>query len=36
MSRAVVGVERAWARVACELGYFDQAHMANEFRRITG
>ena len=26
----------SWARVAHEAGYFDQAHMANEFRRLTG
>jgi AraC-like DNA-binding protein len=26
----------AWARIALEAGYCDQAHMANEFRRLTG
>jgi AraC-like DNA-binding protein len=35
--RRVHGDGRAdWARVAAEHGYFDQAHMINEFRAMTG
>jgi len=26
----------AWAEVAYACGYYDQSHLANEFRRITG
>jgi AraC-like DNA-binding protein len=34
---AVQGDPRpSWARVALETGYFDQAHMTNEFRRLAG
>ena len=25
-----------WARVAVEAGYYDQSHLINEFREITG
>ena len=25
-----------WARIAVESGYYDQSHLSNEFRRITG
>jgi AraC-like DNA-binding protein len=31
-----MGAEADWARVAVECGYFDQAHMINEFRALTG
>jgi AraC-like DNA-binding protein len=31
-----VGGEVDWARAAFECGYFDQAHMINEFRALTG
>jgi len=30
------GTERGLARVAVEVGYFDQAHFANEVRALTG
>jgi AraC-like DNA-binding protein len=25
-----------WARIAVDAGYYDQAHLGNEFRRVTG
>jgi AraC-like DNA-binding protein len=28
--------KQSWARVAVQSGYFDQAHMIHEFRRLTG
>jgi AraC-like DNA-binding protein len=31
---AASGVE--WAEVAYACGYYDQSHLVNEFRRITG
>ncbi|MEV0718219.1 helix-turn-helix domain-containing protein [Asanoa sp. NPDC050611] len=31
-----VGPDRDWARAAVEVGYFDQAHMVNDFRALTG
>ncbi len=31
-----VGGEVDWARAAFECGYFDQAHLINEFRALTG
>ncbi|MDG4820359.1 AraC family transcriptional regulator [Asanoa sp. WMMD1127] len=33
---AVGGPDRDWARAAHEVGYFDQAHMVNDFRALTG
>lgn len=30
------GVSRSWAELACHAGYADQAHLAREFREITG
>ncbi len=31
-----VGPDGDWARAATEVGYFDQAHMVNDFRALTG
>lgn len=36
LERVEAGPVRSWARLACEAGYCDQAHLANEFRRLTG
>jgi AraC-like DNA-binding protein len=30
------GEEQDWARLANELGYFDQAHLINDFRKMVG
>ena len=30
------GVEPDWPQLALDLGYFDQAHLINDFRSITG
>ncbi len=30
------GVEPDWSQLALDLGYFDQAHLINDFRSITG
>jgi AraC-like DNA-binding protein len=35
MEAAVRG-RQSWARLAVQSGYFDQAHMIHEFRRLTG
>lgn len=34
--RVVRSGDRRWADVAAACGYFDQAHLVNEFRRLTG
>ena len=38
MQRAVTAIGRGGelARVAVELGYFDQAHLANDLRALAG
>jgi AraC-like DNA-binding protein len=36
IERANEGKEPDWAQLALELGYFDQAHLINDFRSITG
>jgi AraC-like DNA-binding protein len=40
LNRAVAEADRvprpAWARIAVEAGYYDQSHMIQEFRSITG
>ena len=38
LERAIelAGLGAAWAEVAYACGYYDQSHLANEFRRITG
>jgi AraC-like DNA-binding protein len=36
LTRIGSGEGVAWARVACEAGYCDQAHLVNEFRTLTG
>jgi AraC-like DNA-binding protein len=38
LDRAIelAGSGMAWAEVAYACGYFDQSHLVNEFRRITG
>ena len=33
---APVGGRRSWARIADRCGYFDQAHMINDFRALSG
>jgi AraC-like DNA-binding protein len=30
------GAELDWVQLALELGYFDQAHMINDFRSVVG
>jgi AraC-like DNA-binding protein len=25
-----------WARIAVDAGYYDQSHLINDFRRVTG
>lgn len=35
-SRVVPGVDIDWARLATDLGYYDQAHFIHEFRRVVG
>jgi AraC-like DNA-binding protein len=36
IARIPDGRQADWARVAAECGYFDQAHLSNEFRALTG
>jgi len=36
VERFSVNEEPCWAELALELGYFDQAHLINDFRSITG
>jgi len=36
IERAHSGTEPDWPQLALELGYFDQAHLINDFRSITG
>lgn len=36
IERANAGVEPDWPQLALDLGYFDQAHLINDFRSITG
>jgi AraC-like DNA-binding protein len=36
IERANHGVQPDWAQLALDLGYFDQAHLINDFRSITG
>jgi AraC-like DNA-binding protein len=33
---ATEGGEIDWARLALDLGYYDQAHFGNDFRRYVG
>jgi AraC-like DNA-binding protein len=36
LERMHSGERLDWARMAAELGYFDQAHLINDFKSITG
>ncbi|GAA1865557.1 hypothetical protein GCM10009687_36220 [Asanoa iriomotensis] len=36
LQRLLDTVDGDWARAAAEVGYFDQAHMVNDFRALTG
>lgn len=36
MERLNVGAQPDWAQLALELGYFDQAHLINDFKSILG
>jgi AraC-like DNA-binding protein len=36
IERFYIGGEPDWSQLALELGYFDQAHLINDFRSITG
>jgi AraC-like DNA-binding protein len=36
LARTAMDGEVDWARAAAECGYFDQAHLINEFRALTG
>jgi AraC-like DNA-binding protein len=36
LERIHAGTPPDWARLAVELGYFDQAHLINDFKSITG
>jgi AraC-like DNA-binding protein len=36
VERLNTGARLNWAQVALDLGYFDQAHLVNDFRSITG
>lgn len=36
VERSNSGEELDWSQLAVELGYFDQAHLINDFRSITG
>ena len=36
IERSHTGEEPDWPQLALELGYFDQAHLINDFRTITG
>jgi AraC-like DNA-binding protein len=36
IERAHSGQPSDWSQLALELGYFDQAHLINDFRKLTG
>jgi AraC-like DNA-binding protein len=36
VDRVLDGDESSWAAIATSSGYYDQAHMTNEFRALTG
>ena len=36
LANVAVGADYGWAALAQDLGYFDQAHFGNEFRRLVG
>lgn len=36
VERTNAGVQPDWSQLALDLGYFDQAHLINDFRSITG
>jgi len=36
VERLNAGVRLNWSQVALDLGYFDQAHLVNDFRSVTG
>ncbi len=36
VERLNAGQDQNWAETALELGYFDQAHLVNDFRSVTG
>jgi AraC-like DNA-binding protein len=36
VERLKAGVRLNWSQVALDLGYFDQAHLVNDFRSVTG
>jgi AraC-like DNA-binding protein len=36
IERSHSGERTDWSQLALELGYFDQAHLINDFRSITG
>ena len=36
LERVSAGTVHSWAQLACEIGYCDQAHLANEFQRLAG
>jgi len=36
VARESASTGRDWAHIAATSGYFDQAHMVHEFRRLTG
>ena len=36
LENVAAGVSYGWAALAQDLGYFDQAHFSNEFRRLVG
>jgi AraC-like DNA-binding protein len=36
LERMHSGEQPDWAQLAAELGYFDQAHLSNDFKAITG
>ena len=36
VERLNTGVRLNWSQVALDLGYFDQAHLVNDFRSVTG
>jgi AraC-like DNA-binding protein len=36
VERLKAGVRPNWSQIALDLGYFDQAHLVNDFRSVTG